>query len=209
MKRRDLGWLAIGLVFGLVVSLVVLSSSDELRQSLFGTAGLTPAAEPSYLLVDMDASRNWLVEMYSAEEEIITQSFADIALLTDPMANFREVILATQPDVELIVNRAYTALTGQPPRAIPTGIPTLDAVNLPSPLLPSLADGEVSTCLGIDENPYNIDGYRLYLYVQVPVTQLDALPTVWERLDEPKDDDLFWQRLACQSLTAETTPQRR
>lgn len=209
MKTRDLGLFGIGLILGLVVSIVILSSSADLQQSLFGTAGLTPAAEPAFVLADMDATRNWLVEMYPDEEASLTTAFTNVTPLTDPEANFRDVILATQSDVDLIVNRAYTALTGTEPAALPTGIPALDTARIPQPLLPSLADGNVGTCLGIDENPYSVEGYVMYLYVEVPVTQIDVLPTVWERLDEPKDDDLYWQRLACQSLTAETTPQRR
>lgn len=208
MKSRDLIFLAIGLVFGLVVGLVLLSSSD-LTGSLFGTAGLNATVEPAYYLADMDASRNWMVELYPDEEEALTTAFGNIVPLTDPLANFREVILLAQPDIDYIVNRAFVGLTGTVPEADPTGIPLLNSDSLPAPLLRSLADGNVTTCLGIDENPYSIEGYTLYLYTELPVTQIDTLPSTWERLDEPKTNDLYWQRLACQALTVGSTPQRR
>lgn len=208
MKHRNLTFLLLGVALGLVAGLVLLSSAG-VRTSLFGTAGLNPAVEPAYYLADMDASRDWLVELYPDEEQRLTNAFANIVPLTDPMANFRDVIRTVQPDIDYLVSRAFIGLTGTQPEQMPTSVPTLSADALPTPLLRSLADGNLTTCLGIDENPYNIEGYALYLYTELPVTQIDSLPATWERLDEPKDNDLYWQRLACQSLTVGTTPQRR
>jgi hypothetical protein len=205
MKSRRWIFLIAGFVLGLVTGLALLGSS----RALFGTAGLNATADPAYFLADMDATRNWLVELYPEEEQPLTTAFANLVPLTDPMANFREVIRAAQPDIDYLVNRAFIGLTGTLPEPIPTSVPTLTADRLPAPLLRSLADGDVTTCLGIDENPYNIEGYILYLYTELPVTQIDSLPATWERLDEPKSNDLYWQRLACQSLTVGTPPQRR
>lgn len=201
MKQRDIGFLVIGSIVGVLIG-IALMSSDSVRTGLFGTAGLRPAAEPSYYLVDMDVSRNFLVEKFPDEEEILTTAFTNVAALTDPEINFAETFRATQPDVDLIVNRAYIALTGLVPQVLPDTVPALTEDLIPEPLLTSLADGTVSSCLGIDENPYNLAGYLLYLYVEIPSTQGSVIPSDWVLLEEPRDNELYWQRLACQtSLT--------
>jgi hypothetical protein len=198
MKQRDIGFLVIGSVLGVLIG-IALMSSDSVRQSLFGTAGLRPAAEPSYYLVDMDTSRNFLVEKFPEEEDLLTTAFTNVAELANPEANFAATFRATQPDVDLIVARAYTALTGLVPQGLPDTVPALAEDLIPSPLLTSLADGPVSSCLGIDENPYNLAGYLLYLYVEIPGTQGSVIPADWVLLEAPRDNELYWQRLACQT----------
>lgn len=195
MSRRDLGLLGIGLIIGLLLGTVVVGSSSDLRSSLFGTVGLTPNAEPAYVLVNMEQTRALLEETYPDEREQIDAALTQVDRLRTDM-DFASAVRETEADVDYVVSRTYTALTGehdedaqvQPPQVLPT------------PLLPSVADGDVQSCLSIDENPYNIEGFTLYFYLQVPSTQVNALPGAWERLDEAKDDDLYWQRLACQSL---------
>lgn len=203
MKRRDFGLIGIGLLIGLLAGVVVMSS-DGLRDGLFGTAGLTPGAPPAYYLVDMGESRNWLTGTYAEQANDLSAAFDRITPLITT-TNFGETVRAVEQDINLIVVNAYTALTGLAPAnaAVPTPEP------LPDPLLGSLSDGDVSTCLGLDENPYNVDGYALYLYIEIPSTQTQFVPETWERLSEPKDDDLFWQRLACQSLEQAQQPGRR
>lgn len=203
MKRRDSGFLALGLMIGLLVGILALSS-EGLRDGLFGTAGLNVAAQPAYYLVDMDDSREWLIATYPDQSAPLATAFDSVEpLLT--AANFAETFRAAQPDINLIVDRFYTALTGLTPAS--TLAPTPEA--LPDPLLNSLADGAVSACLGLDENPYNIEGYALYLYLEIPSTQIEYVPESWQHLSEPKDDDLFWQRLACQSFGQAQRSQRR
>ncbi|MCS7072773.1 MAG: hypothetical protein NZM00_14810, partial [Anaerolinea sp.] len=111
MKHRNLTFLLLGVALGLVAGLVLLSSAG-VRTSLFGTAGLNPAVEPAYYLADMDASRDWLVELYPDEEQRLTNAFANIVPLTDPVANFRDVIRTVQPDIDYLVSRAFIGLTG-------------------------------------------------------------------------------------------------
>ncbi|HLU08758.1 MAG TPA: hypothetical protein VK003_03770 [Oceanobacillus sp.] len=203
MKRRDFGLIGIGLLIGLLAGVVVMSN-DGLRDGLLGTAGLTPGAPPAYYLVDMGESRNWLTGTYAEQANDLSAAFDRITPLITT-TNFGETVRAVEQDINLIVVNAYTALTGLAPAnaAVPTPEP------LPDPLLGSLSDGDVSTCLGLDENPYNVDGYALYLYIEIPSTQTQFVPETWERLSEPKDDDLFWQRLACQSLEQAQQPGRR
>lgn len=194
MKRREFGFIGIGLLVGLLAGIVVMSS-DSVRDSLFGTAGLTAGSPPAYYLVDMNESRGWLTSTYLERADELSAAFDRVAPLITT-SNFGETVRSVEEDINLIVANAYSALTGLAP--VNTTIPTPDP--LPNPLLGSLSDGEVSTCLGLDENPYNVDGYALYIYIEIPSTQTQFAPETWERLSEPKDDDLFWQRLACQTL---------
>jgi hypothetical protein len=195
MKRREVVFLGIGLVVGLLVGLALMGN-DDVRGSLFGTAGLTTSAPPAYFLVDMSESRDWLTNTYTDQAERISTAFNNVAPLITT-SDFGEVVRGAEEDIHLIVDSAYAALTGLVPQS---AMPAPTPVPPPNSLLDSLSDGNVSTCLGLDENPYNVDGYALYLYIEVPSTQTQVIPETWERLSEPKEDDLFWQRLACQSL---------
>lgn len=195
MKRRDLGFLGVGLFVGLMVGTVLISSSESLRSSLFGTAGLTPNAEPAYYLLNMQNTRELLDENYTDERSQIDTAMTNIDQLRTA-DDFAQAVRDTQGDVDFVVSRAFTAITGAVSEA--SNAPALDT--LPQAVLNSTADGNVSTCLSLDENPYNLEGYTLYLYLQIPSTQVGSIPENWERLDEPKDNALYWERLACQSL---------
>ncbi len=203
MKRRDAAFLLVGGVVGLVIALLAVGNAD-LRSGLFGTA-LGGTARPGYVLVDMAESEAWLESTYPESAEALSAAFENIALLTTT-DDFATTIRDTQDDINLLVDRSFSALTGQLPASPLLATPAPDAAEtaaefeLPDALLTSLSEGNVSNCLGLDENPYNLDGYALYLYIEVPDTQLVNLPETWERLDEPMSDNLFWQRLACQSL---------
>lgn len=214
MKSREIAFLVGGLVTGLVVSFILLSS-PELRLSLFGTAGLVPGSTPAYYLVDMDTTEQWLTELYPTEDEIIATAMERLNTLTTT-ETFSETIRETQPDMDYILARSYAALTGVDPtfeRALPNmpavELPEIAQADRPSPLFTSTSDGDFSACLGIDENPYNVNGYALYMYYQIPSSQAANMPSSWTALELPKDDDLYWQRLACQSLIANATTGRR
>ena len=194
MKSRDLGYVLVGLVIGLVIGLLLMSS-DSIRDSLFGTAGFSAGASPAYYLVNTTEARNWLSAAYPDQRAQVDTAFNTVAPLITT-SNFGDLVRSAQPSINLIVDSAYAALTGLVPASSAATLPQAP----PSPLLSSLSDGNVATCLGLDENPYNVDGYALYLYLEIPSTQDQLVPETWERLSQPKDDDLFWQRLACQSL---------
>lgn len=194
MRRRETGFLVIGLIVGALIGAVMVSSG-ALRGGLEGTAGLRADAEPVWYLIDYEVSRNWLIERFPQEETPIDTAFTRIAALTTT-TDFAQTVRDTQSDVDFLIARAYTALTGS---VLETALVPTPAAT-PSPLVGSLADGAVSACLGIDENPYNTAGYALYFYVEIPSTQTGAIPADWgAALEEEKDDDLYWQRLACSS----------
>lgn len=199
MRTRDFAFLVVGLIFGLLVGVILLGSTG-LGSALLGTAGIRPQADPVYYLVDLEESETWLTDSYVDEADAISQAFNNVAQLVTT-ENFAQTVLDTQDDIDLIISRSFTALTGtvgDQLDAVETTLPVPTPAATPQPLLQSLSDGNVSACLGLDENPYNIDGYALYLYVEVPETQAQFLPESWTQLEVPKEDDLFWQRLACQ-----------
>lgn len=202
LRRRDIGFLAAGLVVGLLVATLVLSSSDALRTSLFGTAGLRATAKPAYFLVDMDQSREWLTETFPSEEEDLADAFTNVAILSTA-ERLGPAIREVQTDIDYVVGRAFTALTGIVPEEL--DLPELQDEF--EPLLASVADGPVSTCLAIEQNPYNIDvaetgAFPLYLYLTVPETQIGGFPETWEQLETPREGDLYWQLLACEETSS-------
>jgi|GEM_PF-3358434 hypothetical protein len=199
MKRRDAGFLILGLGAGLLLGMIVISSG-VLPDSLFGTAGMATPAQPSYFLVDMAEAQTWLLGTYPDNAESLSSAFANSSQLTIT-DDFAQTVRDSQDDINLLVDSSFTALTGSLPVASLGPTPSADTT-LPAALIQSLTDGDISSCLGLDENPYNVDGYALYFYIEVPETQVQYLPESWgEPLGEPMDDSLFWQRLACQTLS--------
>jgi hypothetical protein len=200
MRPRTFIVPAVALLIGIVIGGLLVGSSADLRNTLFGSAGITAPAAPAYFLVDTESAQSWLAATYPEEADAIVSAFENAAALVTT-ADFAATVREVQPDIDRIVRDSFAALTGIDPgvNALATPFPTLDPALLPEPLLRSTVDGPVSSCLGLDENPYNLDGFALYLYLQVPSTQTQFLPETWEALDEPLDDDLFWQRLGCLS----------
>jgi hypothetical protein len=195
MRTRDLLFGIGGTLLGAVLVLI-LSSAGVLPLS--GTAGITPASPPAYFLVEMDDAQEWLSATFPAEVEQLTAAFASVDALRTTQT-FADSVRGAQNDISYLTARSFTALTGLPAQQSPNlsePLPVLDP--LPVGLLPSLSDGDVSSCLGIDENPYNLDGYTLYLNVELPQSQVASVPESWLSLDAPIQNDLFWQLLDCQ-----------
>lgn len=51
-------------------------------------------------------------------------------------------------------------------------------------------DAEVFTCLSLEADVYT--GTNLYVYLQVPRSASEVLPTVWNTLSVPVEDNIFW-----------------
>lgn len=203
MRRRDAAFFALGGLVGAVLA-VIVAVTAPFTGSLSASA-IGPAALPQYYLINMADAQEWLISTFPDDAPALSAAFANTAVLTTT-DDFAQSVRDTQADINLLVDRSFVALTGRLPE---TPLTDVEVTTLPEPLLQSLSDGDVSTCLGLDENPYNIDGYALLLYMEVPETQDEFLPASWQRLDEPQDDSLFWQRLACQSLTAQGSERTR
>ncbi|MBW4435621.1 MAG: hypothetical protein KME04_00695 [Pleurocapsa minor GSE-CHR-MK-17-07R] len=195
MKRRDIAFLAFGGVLGLVVALVLLTSPD-IQRALSGTA-MGIDAEPAYLIVDNEQAQQWLLSVYPDDEEAILSAFANAGRLATT-TTFPETFREVEADINQLSDRAFAALTGR--------LPDADAepsFALPDALLTDTAAGDIVSCVGLDENPYNFDGYSVELYMEIPSTQLVNLPSEWATHDDPMSRSLFWQRLACHALTGD------
>jgi hypothetical protein len=196
MKRRDVAFLAFGAVLGLVVALI-LATSPDIQRALSGTA-LGIDAEPAYLIVDNQQAQEWLLSVYPDDEQAILAAFDSAARLTTT-TTFPETFREVEPDIQALADRAFAALTGR----LPEGDDAEAAFTPPDALLTDTAAGDIMTCVGLDENPYNFDGYSIELYMEVPSTQLVNLPAEWATHDDPMNRSLFWQRLACHALTGD------
>lgn len=197
MKTREISYLAVGLIVGLLLGALVIGSSDDLRSSLFGAAATANSAvTPSYYLVDMPTTRDWLVETYVDEADAIDEAITkieDLALARD----FREALDEAEPEIDLVLAKTHFALSGAVAEAEATAEPTEEPTALPTPLVNEEFASDVVTCLGLDDNPYNLDGPAFYMYLEIPAEGVDELPEEWELLDEPLDRALYWQLIDC------------
>lgn len=197
MKTREISFLAVGLIVGLLLGALVIGSSADLRSSLFGAAATANSAvTPSYYLVDMPTTRDWLVEAYVDEAEAIDEAITkieDLALARD----FREALDETEPEIDFVLAKTHFALSGAVAEDEATAEPTEEPTALPTPLVNEEFASDVVTCLGLDDNPYNLDGPAFYMYLEIPAEGVDELPEEWELLDEPLDRALYWQLIDC------------
>jgi hypothetical protein len=200
MKTREVSFLAVGLIVGLLLGAVVIGSSADLRSSLFGAAATANSVvTPSYYLVDMPTTRDWLVEAYVDEAELIDEAIdkiEDLSLASD----FREALTESEEAVDLVLAKTHFALSGVMANAEDleaTETPTEEPTALPTPLVNEEFAADVVSCLGLDDNPYNLDGPSFYMYFEVPAEGVDEMPEEWELLDEPLDRALYWQLIDC------------
>lgn len=185
MRGREVRFLALGLVVGLLFGAVLVGTNAELRTNLFGSA-LPPTATSAYYLVDLASTSDWLTEKAAAEAaatdgEILTDSLQEVNEL--PAAeNFREAFRTAQTAIDKVLTETYVALGGE---------------SLAQPLS-DVQQAATFACLGLDDNPYSTSGPGLYMYMKIPTQAVGSVPTTWEALETPKENDLYWQLLACQ-----------
>jgi len=190
MKRREITLLVVGFLVGLLLGMVSVGSSKDLRTALFGTAAdddsdsdLARPKDITYYLVDLPTAQEWLTEKYpEADTEELDTVVNEIGKLSTS-SDFREDYKNAEVYVETMLPQMHGALTG--------------AENLDE--LESTANSSVSVCLGLNDDPYSMTGPMLYLYLAVPTSDLKkaGIPASWEKLDGPKTNDLYWQLLAC------------
>ena len=183
------------LLAGLLLGALLGVNTVEASLVIFSTAAVNPPIRQAFYSLDVGATQIWLTASYPDEADTLLKAVTDVTSLAD-VENLAEAILEAEASVELLTERAFQALTGVTPLEASAPPPMTE----PVPLITSLKDGPVKTCLGLDWNPYNPSGSILYLSVEVPETQTSAFPDTWEayRLDMPKDHGMFWLALACQ-----------
>lgn len=184
MNRRQIIPVVIGFIVGLLVGMVVVGSSDDLRESLFGTAGSDKDTEAKvdHYLVDMASAEAWLTEKYPDNVETFQASVSVLTKLPGAV-NFPVDFKAAQEDIDRLLPYAYGALMNVDADAI-------DAMEIK-------ADSDASACLGLDDDPY--EGTTMYLYLTVPTEEADSLdiPKEWEQLENPRTNVLYWKVIAC------------
>lgn len=180
MKRRETIFLVVGLLIGLMFGMVLIGGNDDLRESLFGTAGSVKKPGVDHYLVSLDTAQEWLAGEYPENSEEMKASFDVLAKLPAAAMPNAEFVDA-EKDVEYILPQAYAVLVGQK---------EAEKIEVKS-------DDETSVCLGLDDDPYQ--GATLYLYLTIPSEQADKLEMTkdWEKLDSPKTNVLYWKLLAC------------
>lgn len=179
MKRRESLFLISGLVLGFFFGVILVGSSDDLRESLFGTASNKPT-DVDYYLVDLEAAQTWLTGEYPENSEQVKSSFEALAKLpvaVMPNADFK--MIAT--DADYILLQTYAALVGEK---------NIDKIEPKS-------DDKTSACLGLDDDPY--EGTALYVYLTIPTEKAKKMTFLkdWEKLKDPRTNVLYWKLLAC------------
>ncbi len=178
-SRREMITLVAGFVVGLLIGMVVVGSSDDLRTSLFGTAAQEKTVKMEYYLANLESAQEWLIQTYPENTEKLQ---ASVSVLTkSPAAGFVFDFKAAEEDIKFILPQAYGALEGEKD---------------PSNLKVDNSD-KTSVCLGVDDDPY--EGTKMYLYFSIPedrATQFD-IPKDWEQLKDPKTNVMYWKLVGC------------
>lgn len=179
MHRRETIALVAGLVVGLFIGMIVIGSSDDLRESLFGTAGSKADKSNEYYLVKLEDAEEWLAEVYPDESEKFQSSVSVLAKLPTVWKSEDE-FEAAQQEFEVILPYSYGALVDEK-----------DIENLKA-----TSDTALTACLGMDTDPYEP---TVYLYLTIPEdTAKDMeIPKAWDKLKAPKENTILWQLLAC------------
>ncbi len=203
MRGRDTAFLIVGLLLGAVFGVLVSGAG---LINLSGTAAVTMPVRQAYFAFDVVELQSWLTAAYPDEADQLLQAVTRIAILSSA-DDFASAFADVEADVALVTERAYESLAGVSPDPLLAPTP----VAPPSPLMTSLAEGPVRTCLGLDMNPYNSAGMAVIMAVELPETQLGHVPETWEsyRLETAKDEELFWQALDCRQLNDGTVERSR
>jgi hypothetical protein len=180
MKRREILFLVSGLVIGLLFGMILVGSDDNLRESVFGTAGSIKKTDVEYYLVNLDDAQTWLSTEYPQHSEDLKAAFDKLGLLpvsAVPNVDFK----AAQEDIAYLLPQAYGALVGEK---------NADQIEPKS-------DNPTSVCLGLDDDPYA--GPTLYLYLTLPSDAAKKLDVTknWDKLKDPQTNVLYWKLLAC------------
>lgn len=161
----------------------VASAAPQLRN--VNEAAITS----SYYLVGLEELQLWLAE----QEETADAS----AVPAPPDGEDAEVVQLTEEEIaELLTNLSEDV----------TDIESLEAafeedesqarqlLSLVSQRLTDIlgedSDAAVFTCLSLEADVYT--GTSLYVYLQVPRAANEELPTVWNTLAVPVEDNIFW-----------------
>ena len=173
MKRRELYHLISGLVIGVLLGIALQ------EVALGGTAG-TKSKAVSYYMTELGTAEDWLVKTYPAEEEKVQSAMRAVSPAESVILSGANFVFVAE-DAEFLLQQIYGALTGEE-----------DAAGL------EVKKGtETTLCLALEDDPYA--GSKVYLYLTIPADEAKQLeiPNSWEKLNKPKNNELYWQLVAC------------
>jgi hypothetical protein len=175
MKRNEILYLIGGLVTGLIFGAVIIGSSDDLRDDLFGTVA-KPSVDRdnaveidaySYYLVDFTEMQDWLAMIDPDNNETLGDDLTtvnDLASVVDISEFFAD---DTQQSVENVLSVLHTTLLGK--------------------VFENAQNGGLKTCFGLDRA-----SSRMYMYLEVPNEVSEQIPANWQKLEAPRANDLLW-----------------
>jgi hypothetical protein len=179
LTRREMLTLVSGFVVGLLIGMVLIGSSEDLRTSIFGTAAQEKTVKMEYYLANLESAQDWLIQTYPDNTEKLQ---ASVSVLTKaPAAGFTFDFKAAEEDIQFILPQAYGALLGEK-----------DPANLKVE-----KSDTTSVCLGVDDDPY--EGTTMYLYFSIPTDRAKQfdIPKDWEKLKDPKMNVMYWKLVGC------------
>ncbi len=200
----------VGVVIGVLLMLLALrvpqlnlegtSANPEENDEL---ARVVPA---SYFLVGVPETGEWLGETYEDLEdapETIAVAAEEIDKLAElpTVQEFREGVKESEDYINTLLYSVESAVQGEKEIDIEKALEEEDER--------VAEDEDALICLGIEDNPYEIEGPKLYVYMRIHEDQMeevnDNLPEDWEPLEESKENDLYWSLLACRPNLDEPT----
>lgn len=172
IKPKEIQFLALGLIIGLVVGLGASATG------LFGTA--VNDDEGGGTAIEIDPSLFYLVEFEEAEEWLEGQSEADVN--SDLEADLERV--------RELVNASDAGGVADSQGAINNVLLTLHNLLLKN--TENIAAENFATCIGLNRDPYG--GAGVFLYLEVPQTLAADVPQEWEakRSDKPQESGILW-----------------
>ncbi len=188
MNRRSMIIVLAGFVVGLLTGMVLVSTSEDLSDSLLGAPGdgKKDKKDFAYFQVPLADIEEWLVEYYPDTTEDLKLTVDTMAKFVDDEALFDRDFALVEEDISYLLPYVYGALTG------------LEEEDLAEPEnLKIDEESEFSLCVALDDDPYM--GATMYLYLTVPKEQLEdmEIPKEWEELKEAKTNVIYWTLLGC------------
>jgi hypothetical protein len=140
--------------------------------------------DSAFFLVTMDQTATWLEDNNETLEELeIDDGVAETALAAQE--------ITSSEDLELYFDQQVNTVDGV-------------LANVYSVMRTSLGDeANIEVCLGLDQDPYSIEGPIVYLYLQVPDEATEEFPKEWELLDGPREESMLWSAECYDPETAE------
>jgi hypothetical protein len=170
--RRNLPPALVGLLVGLLIGigggiagLWGTSSTDNGKNDAM-------EIEPSrFYLVDFQTAQTWLEAQNSSQTEALRADLEAVSALQQA-TNLAVYLKDNQESIDKVLALLYQALT--------TG-----RVNNPQ---------AVMACIGVDNDPFSPTGPGLYVYVEVPASATPSVPSNWQALQGPKEDNMLWSK---------------